>query len=68
MIILLQNEATAILIRDMELPLTVDECQTEMKLHHEDLFTEVQPLPGAMKLVEHLYAHKIPIAVCPFSH
>jgi len=61
-------EAMQVLIRETGIPLTVDETLRQMKVHQEELFVKVEPLPGAMKLVNHLRSHGIPIAIATGSH
>jgi pseudouridine-5'-monophosphatase len=46
-----------------DVPLTIDSflAQSDIAQHH--LWPTVEPLPGALRLVRHLYAHGIPIAI-----
>lgn len=39
----------------------------QRNLAQDDLWPTVQPLPGALKLVQHLHKHKIPIAIATSS-
>jgi len=51
----------------MKLPITTDEYLNALHKHKEELFPTAKLLPGADKLVRHLYRHGIPIAVASGS-
>ena len=51
----------------MKLPLTADEFINALHSHKQELFPTAQVLPGAEKLVRHLHAHGVPIAVASGS-
>jgi pseudouridine-5'-monophosphatase len=57
------HDSAAKLIEATGIPLSVDEVLTAMDLKLAELFTKVEPLPGVIKLVNHLQKHKIPMAV-----
>ncbi|GAA99395.1 uncharacterized protein L969DRAFT_86633 [Mixia osmundae IAM 14324] len=46
---------------------TPDELVTQMGQIQAELFKKTVPLPGAVKLVQHLHKHKIPIAIATGS-
>jgi pseudouridine-5'-monophosphatase len=46
-----------------EIPLTVDDFLGQREAKYVSRWETVQPLPGAVKLVTHLHAHGIPIAL-----
>lgn len=52
-----------IMIDRLELPLTVPEVLAKMQQRQNEVFPHVQPMPGALKLIQHLRAHGIPMAV-----
>ncbi|BGP18471.1 hypothetical protein JCM10213_001214 [Rhodosporidiobolus nylandii] len=55
------------LIEATGIPLTVDELLTTMDIKLAELFKTVEPLPGVVKLVQHLDKHKIPMAIATGS-
>ena len=57
------RDLAAILIKALELPLTVDEFLLVREPLLSERFPKAQGMPGAEALVRHLQAHKIPIAV-----
>ncbi|GAA5912769.1 haloacid dehalogenase superfamily protein [Sporobolomyces salmoneus] len=61
------HDAARILIELTGVPLTVEEVLNQSSAGLERAFKEVQPLPGVMKLVKHLEAHKIPMAIATGS-
>ncbi len=48
--------------------MTIDEYLKERNEGHQRRFPLCRPLPGVMKLITHLKAHNIPIAVATSSH
>lgn len=61
-------EGAQIMIQELNLPLTVEEYAKEIDEEYIKVFSEyVPPMPGAEKLVRHLAAHKVPIAVATSS-
>ncbi|XP_022118197.2 pseudouridine-5'-phosphatase [Pieris rapae] len=59
-------ESASIVIRELDLPMTAEEFLEECK-KGESIFADCQLMPGAKRLVEHLYQHKIPIALATSS-
>lgn len=43
--------------------MTIEDYLRERDIQQDLLWPHVQPLPGIVKLVQHLHAHKIPIAI-----
>mgnify|MGYP002714380229 FL=1 len=61
-------DGARILIDECKLPLTIDEYLAEMTIEHDKVFSGHVPLmPGAERLIRHLYDHQIPIAVATSS-
>lgn len=56
-------DAAAYLIKATDLDLTPEALIKQMEGMLEGCFKSVQPLPGILKLVQHLSKHSIPIAV-----
>ncbi|KAJ1937821.1 Pseudouridine-5'-phosphatase, partial [Linderina macrospora] len=61
------RSATAILLDDLQLPLTFDEYNSQALELKAQLFGEAELMPGVEKLLRHLHKHKIPIAVATSS-
>lgn len=56
--------AASIVVRDFSLPLTAEEYSARLHaMVMEEFKRKTSLVDGAEKLVEHLYAHRIPIAV-----
>ncbi|XP_050354547.1 pseudouridine-5'-phosphatase-like [Nymphalis io] len=55
------------IIETLNLPLTSDEFMDECQEVYEKIFVNVQLMPGAQKLVEHLYTKGVPIALATSS-
>ncbi|EJD02672.1 HAD-like protein [Fomitiporia mediterranea MF3/22] len=49
------------------IPLTIDDYLRERDAQQDLLWPHVQPLPGALRLVQHLHKHNIPIALASGS-
>ncbi|CAH1175709.1 unnamed protein product [Phaedon cochleariae] len=63
-----ERESSRIAVQEMELPISVEDFQTEFRNRAHNLFkTTVQLMPGAALLVKHLHSNKIPIAVATSS-
>lgn len=62
------HDAARILIQLTGVPLTVEEVLSQSSEGLAQAFTEVQPLPGVVKLVKHLEKHKVPMAVSSVSY
>lgn len=56
-------DAARFLIEAMELPLSPDDLLEMMDKRTVEAFKHVQPLPGIVRLVNHLEKHRIPMAV-----
>jgi pseudouridine 5'-phosphatase len=52
---------------DLPQDLTIDAYLTERRAGQDALWPTVKPLPGVVKLVQHLHRHGIPIAVATGS-
>lgn len=63
-----EMESATKLIELMELPLSLEEYLSRVHKEHDRLFPTVPLLPGADRLVRHLYKHKIPLAVVTGSN
>ncbi|GIX96128.1 pseudouridine-5'-phosphatase [Caerostris darwini] len=61
------DEAARTFIREMELPMTVEEYHATFAKICEELFQKTQVLPGVDKLIRHLHASKVPIAIATSS-
>jgi pseudouridine-5'-monophosphatase len=57
------SDSARILTEVLGLPITPEEYLLERSVLLEELFRQVQPLPGARDLTEHLHQHGIPQAV-----
>lgn len=62
-----QHISSQILIDLTGVPLTSEQVMSQMKDKLEAAFRIVRPLPGVERLVAHLAAHKIPIAIATGS-
>ncbi|CAI9719879.1 pseudouridine-5' [Octopus vulgaris] len=62
-----ERDAAKIIIDELQLPLTVDECIQKVSVLQKKAFPNVPLLPGAKRLVEHLYKHNIPMAIASGS-
>lgn len=60
-------DSTAIIIRELDLPLTVEEYLALRKPLVEKLFPAAQPMPGALRLTRHLHNQGVPQAVATSS-
>jgi HAD superfamily hydrolase (TIGR01509 family) len=63
-----QMAAALALISDTGLPMTPEEYLKERNAKQEDRFPLARPLPGVMKLVQHLKRNGVKIAVATSSH
>ena len=61
-------EGSQIIINDLSLPLTLDQYAEQVDQEFRKVFSNYVPfMPGAERLVRHLHANKIPIAVATSS-
>lgn len=58
-----ERKACEICVNDLKLPVSVDEFQKEYKEVSLKRLSNVDLMPGAERLVRHLHAHNIPIAI-----
>ncbi|CAF3632430.1 unnamed protein product [Rotaria sordida] len=56
-------EVGQILIRELDLPMTDDEFLMKSYEFYQEAFPSAELLPGAERLIQHLAAHNIPIAI-----
>ncbi|KAI7900899.1 HAD-like domain-containing protein [Cokeromyces recurvatus] len=61
------DESAAIVVETYKLPMTPTKYLEETALIQQDLFPHAKLLPGVERLIRHLHAHKIPIAVATSS-
>ncbi|KAF1800445.1 HAD-like domain-containing protein [Mucor lusitanicus] len=61
------NESAAMVVDTYKLPMSVKEYLDITAIIQEDLFPHAKLLPGVEKLIRHLHAHDIPIAVATSS-
>ncbi|GAA5953858.1 hypothetical protein JCM21900_005493 [Sporobolomyces salmonicolor] len=61
------HDAAAHLIAATQIPLTVDELLAKMDVGLDKAFRTVEPLPGVVRLVQHLEKHNIPMAIATGS-
>ncbi|KAI9472102.1 MAG: HAD-like domain-containing protein [Benjaminiella poitrasii] len=61
------DEAAAMVVNTYNLPMTPVEYLAETAIIQENLFPHAKFLPGVEKLIRHLHAHNIPIAVATSS-
>jgi pseudouridine-5'-monophosphatase len=57
------EESAKILIERTGIPLSPEELLSMLSARQRTLFSTVQPMPGALKLVQHLHKFNVPIAV-----
>ncbi|KAI9248553.1 HAD-like domain-containing protein [Phascolomyces articulosus] len=62
-----RQESSAMIVNHYHLPLTVQEYMDECALLHKKIFPFVKPLPGVERLIHHLHANDIPMAVATSS-
>jgi len=62
-----QYDSADLLIKETGIPMTVDELMKERNEKNIKEFPTAKPMPGVMRLVKHLKAHDIPIAVATSS-
>ncbi|KAK9085089.1 hypothetical protein Sjap_025500 [Stephania japonica] len=60
-------EAAAAIVEDYELPFTVDGFLSELNPMFTDRWCNIKALPGANRLIKHLKAHGVPMAVASNS-
>ncbi|MBW0490150.1 hypothetical protein O181_029865 [Austropuccinia psidii MF-1] len=60
-------EAARIVVNRTGIPITPTDLVAAMLTRQRDLFPTVQPMPGALKLVQHLKKHHIPILIATGS-
>uniref|UniRef100_A0A915JLW0 Uncharacterized protein n=1 Tax=Romanomermis culicivorax TaxID=13658 RepID=A0A915JLW0_ROMCU len=60
-------ESLELLINHYKLPIGVDQFASICQKYLEALFPDAELLPGAEKLVRHLYKHNIPMCICTGS-
>ncbi|KAF9377025.1 glutathione synthase [Podila verticillata] len=63
-----EKESAEILVRETGADMTPEEYLHERHLLQLERFPHCVPLPGVMRLIKHLKAHKIPIAVATSSY
>ncbi|KAJ3051585.1 glutathione synthase [Rhizophlyctis rosea] len=63
-----ERDAAELLVKTLEIPMTVDEYIVARRLGHAEMFPSCRPLPGVVRFVEHLHRHGIPMAVATSSH
>ncbi|CAG2181323.1 unnamed protein product, partial [Oppiella nova] len=62
------HESATIIINELKLPLTVDELLDQIHEEFTIALKDVQLMPGAERLVRHLYASGIPMAIATGSN
>ncbi|CAD0204827.1 unnamed protein product [Chrysodeixis includens] len=62
------HECAEKIIKELELPISKDQFQKESSELYEVLFPNVQLMPGARRLVEHLHKKGVPIALATSSN
>ncbi|XP_026332380.1 pseudouridine-5'-phosphatase-like [Hyposmocoma kahamanoa] len=60
-------ETAKLIIKELDLPMTVEEFLEESNKEFEKLFPDTQVLPGAARLIEHFSKHKVPIGLATSS-
>jgi len=63
-----QSDSGKIFIGELDLPITVEEYCIQINSLMEQYFPEAELMPGALRLVNHLHQHNIPMGVCTGSH
>lgn len=61
------EESAKILIERTGIPLSPEELLSMLSARQRTLFSTVQPMPGALKLVQHLHKFNVPIAIATGS-
>eukprot|EP01100_Stratorugosa_tubuloviscum_P012771 TRINITY_DN6160_c1_g1_i1.p1 TRINITY_DN6160_c1_g1~~TRINITY_DN6160_c1_g1_i1.p1 ORF type:complete len:244 (-),score=123.05 TRINITY_DN6160_c1_g1_i1:76-747(-) len=61
-------DTARLLVQELQLPITPEQYLEEREPMQNALFAECEAMPGAIRLVEHLSAKKIPIAIATGSH
>ncbi|XP_013165929.1 PREDICTED: pseudouridine-5'-phosphatase-like [Papilio xuthus] len=61
------HECAEKIIKTLDLPLTGESFMEECKKEYEKVFVNVELMPGAQKLVEHLHSKGVPIALATSS-
>jgi len=61
------EEAAKVLIDALDLPCTVEDYRRDLRAFQRECFSEAELLPGADRLVRHLHAKGIPIAIATGS-
>ncbi|RCI00525.1 Pseudouridine-5'-phosphatase [Rhizopus azygosporus] len=61
------DESAAMVVKTYNLPMTTQEYLKITSIIQEDLFPHAKVLPGVERLIRHLHAHKIPMAVATSS-
>jgi len=60
-------DAAQFLVDFTGIPVTAQDAVKAMEKRQEELFRQVAPMPGALKLVAHLATHNVPIAIATGS-
>lgn len=60
-------EAAQTTINEIGLPLTVDQYIKELEPIYSEVFQNVDFMPGAVRLIQHLHKHKVPQAIATSS-
>ncbi|KAJ9582545.1 hypothetical protein L9F63_003103, partial [Diploptera punctata] len=63
----IEKDTSAIIIRELNLPVTVEEFLDQLHTVQEELLPKTPLMPGAERLVRHLHEHGVPIAVATSS-
>ncbi|KAI9190262.1 hypothetical protein H9P43_001695 [Blastocladiella emersonii ATCC 22665] len=63
-----EDDAAELFIKETGIPMTAQEYLVERHALHASLFPKCVPLPGVVRLVRHLRAQGVPIAVATSSH
>ncbi|XP_062105869.1 bifunctional riboflavin kinase/FMN phosphatase-like [Humulus lupulus] len=61
------KDSSAAIVKDYDLPLTPDQYIQEIIPMHQEKWMYVRALPGATRLIKHLYNHGIPLALASNS-
>ncbi|CAB4397835.1 unnamed protein product [Rhizophagus irregularis] len=62
-----QYDSADLLVRETGIPMSVEELMKERNEKNIERFPNARPMPGVMRLIKHLKAHNIPIAVATSS-